>query len=63
MLATLGDVIATDRTELDLAKPDSICKAVRELMPTFDRYPAAYIPVDNAVRTCMYNKRARRGQS
>jgi dTDP-4-dehydrorhamnose reductase len=47
-LAPLGDVIALDRFECDLANPDSIRSAIREHRPTIIVNPAAYTAVDKA---------------
>jgi len=47
-LAPLGDVIAFDRTGLDLAKPDEIIARVREVTPDIIVNAAAYTAVDKA---------------
>jgi len=47
-LAALGDVIACDRAMLDLAKPDSIAKVIREHRPGLIVNAAAYTAVDKA---------------
>lgn len=47
-LAPLGDVIALDRTQLDLASPDQICQRVREIKPNIIVNAAAYTAVDRA---------------
>ena len=47
-LAPLGQVIACDRTELDLADPASIRKAVRETAPGLIVNAGAYTAVDQA---------------
>jgi dTDP-4-dehydrorhamnose reductase len=47
-LATLGEVIALDRRELDLANPDSIRRAVRDHKPNLIVNAAAYTAVDKA---------------
>jgi dTDP-4-dehydrorhamnose reductase len=47
-LAPLGTLIATDRTTLDLADPDSIRRVVREAKPEVIVNAAAYTAVDRA---------------
>ena len=47
-LAPLGEVIACDRSELDLANPDQIVAMVRETKPQIIVNPAAYTAVDKA---------------
>jgi dTDP-4-dehydrorhamnose reductase len=47
-LHSLGNVIATDRNELDLANPDSIRHAMREYAPQIVVNAAAYTAVDKA---------------
>src|SRR5512135_74250 len=47
-LAPLGEVIATDRSTLDLADPDQIRRAVREAKPEVIVNAAAYTAVDTA---------------
>jgi dTDP-4-dehydrorhamnose reductase len=47
-LDPLGEVIAPGRDRLDLAQPDSIRAAVRELAPSWIVNPAAYTAVDKA---------------
>ena len=47
-LAPLGEVIACDRTELDLANPDQIVAVVRETKPQIIVNAAAYTAVDKA---------------
>jgi dTDP-4-dehydrorhamnose reductase len=47
-LATLGDVIATDRKTLDLADPDAIRNMVRQAKPDVIVNAAAYTGVDRA---------------
>jgi len=47
-LAPLGDVIATDRTLLDLADLDSVRRVVREVKPDTIVNAAAYTAVDKA---------------
>lgn len=47
-LATLGDVVALGRHEMDLADPDSIRKVIREVRPVLIVNAAAYTAVDKA---------------
>lgn len=47
-LASLGRVIALDRTQMDLSKPDSIRIAIREAAPDIIVNAAAYTAVDKA---------------
>ncbi|MHB1126540.1 MAG: dTDP-4-dehydrorhamnose reductase [Bacillota bacterium] len=47
-LATLGDVVALDSQQLDLADPDQIRQRVREIKPDLIINPAAYTAVDRA---------------
>src|SRR6266849_8772110 len=47
-LPRLGRVVALDRQELDLAKPDHICRAIRDLRPQLIINAAAYTAVDTA---------------
>jgi len=47
-LTTLGEVIALDRHDMDLADPDSIRRAVREHKPNLIVNAAAYTAVDKA---------------
>ena len=47
-LAGLGDVVALDRTALDLASPDTIRSKVREIAPQIIVNAAAYTAVDRA---------------
>lgn len=47
-LAPLGQVIALDRSELDLAKPESIARVVRTIQPNIIVNAAAYTAVDKA---------------
>ena len=47
-LQPLGQVFAFDRTGLDLANPDSIRAAIREIKPDLIVNPAAYTAVDKA---------------
>lgn len=49
-LRALGDVLATDRTSLDLADADAIRRAVREAKPEVIVNAAAYTAVDKAER-------------
>jgi nucleoside-diphosphate-sugar epimerase len=48
MLPRLGDVVATDREHLDLARPDEIRRVIREVRPAFIVNAAAYTAVDRA---------------
>ncbi len=47
-LAPLGTVIALDRSEMDLASPDSIRRAIRDARPKVIVNAAAYTAVDKA---------------
>jgi dTDP-4-dehydrorhamnose reductase len=47
-LAVLGDVIAVDRTQLDLSNPEQAASVVRELKPQVIVNAAAYTAVDKA---------------
>lgn len=47
-LAPLGRVIAPDRTQLDLTRPDSVRKAIRDTAPDIIVNAAAYTAVDQA---------------
>lgn len=47
-LACLGDVVALDRSALDLSSADSIRAAIREVKPHLIVNPAAYTAVDKA---------------
>ena len=47
-LTRLGEVVALGRTELDLAEPDSIRKAIRAVRPDVIVNAAAYTAVDKA---------------
>lgn len=47
-LSTLGEVIATDREELDLANPDAIRAFIETTKPDIIINPAAYTAVDKA---------------
>jgi len=47
-LSALGEVIATDREELDLANPDSIRQFIDHIKPSIIINPAAYTAVDKA---------------
>jgi len=47
-LAPLGDVLAFDRAQMDLANADSIRRAVREARPDIVVNAAAYTAVDKA---------------
>ncbi|HXM81143.1 MAG TPA: dTDP-4-dehydrorhamnose reductase [Burkholderiales bacterium] len=48
VLPLLGEVIATDRSKLDLAMPDAIRRVVRETKPDLIINAAAYTAVDRA---------------
>jgi len=48
VLPVLGEVIATDRSGLDLAEPDAIRRVVREAKPDLIVNAAAYTAVDRA---------------
>jgi dTDP-4-dehydrorhamnose reductase len=50
LLRRLGDVVATDRGELDLANPDAIIAAMRRVRPSIVVNAAAYTAVDLAER-------------
>ena len=52
MLPSLGEVIATDRTTVDLADPDATRRAVREAKPQIVLNAAAYTGVDKAESDC-----------
>jgi dTDP-4-dehydrorhamnose reductase len=47
-LASLGNVVATDRTTLDIADPDQIRRVVRDVKPRIIVNAAAYTAVDKA---------------
>lgn len=47
-LQTLGEVIALDRNQLDLSKPDHIREVVQHIKPDLIINPAAYTAVDKA---------------
>lgn len=47
-LVPLGKIWAFDRNELDLQRPESICKAIREIKPDLIVNAAAYTAVDKA---------------
>ena len=47
-LSILGEIVAVDREECDLANPDSIRRLVREVKPDVIVNPAAYTAVDKA---------------
>lgn len=49
-LLPLGEVIAPGRDELDLARPDTLRRALRELKPAIVVNAAAYTAVDDAER-------------
>lgn len=48
MLPRLGDVVATDREHLDLARPNEIRRVIREVRPAFIVNAAAFTAVDRA---------------
>ena len=48
LLPSLGDVVALDRRDLDLAKPDEIRSVIREIRPGMIINAAAYTAVDQA---------------
>ncbi len=50
MLPEIGDVVAVDRQQLDLAHPDQIRRIVRDIRPEVIVNAAAYTPVDLAER-------------
>jgi dTDP-4-dehydrorhamnose reductase len=47
-LSVLGEIIATDREELDLTNPDAIRVFVEQIKPNIIINPAAYTAVDKA---------------
>jgi len=47
-LMPLGEIVATDREEMDLADPDAIRRMVREVEPDIIVNPGAYTAVDQA---------------
>src|SRR6266513_1460218 len=47
-LPQLGEVVALDRDQLDLSKPDEISRTIREIRPNFIVNAAAYTSVDQA---------------
>ena len=47
-LAPMGEVTATDRTTLDLSRPETIASVIRELKPDVILNAAAYTAVDQA---------------
>lgn len=47
-LATIGEVVAVGRNEMDLANPDSIQSTIREIKPALIVNAAAYTAVDKA---------------
>jgi dTDP-4-dehydrorhamnose reductase len=47
-LASLGEVVAPDRAEMNLADPASVRKVIREVKPRWIVNPAAYTAVDKA---------------
>ena len=48
LLPRLGDVIALDRQQLDLSKPEEIRRAIRTFRPAIIVNAAAYTAVDKA---------------
>jgi dTDP-4-dehydrorhamnose reductase len=48
ILPRLGDVVATDRRQLDLSRPDEIRKLIRDVHPSLIVNAAAYTAVDQA---------------
>jgi dTDP-4-dehydrorhamnose reductase len=48
ILLSLGEVIAVDRTRLDLSKPESICQVMAEIQPDLVVNSGAYTAVDKA---------------
>lgn len=48
ILPRLGDVVATDREQLDLSRPADVRKLIRKLHPTLIVNAAAYTAVDQA---------------
>ncbi len=50
LLPEIGDVVAVDRRQLDLAHPDQIRRIVRDIRPQVIVNAAAYTPVDLAER-------------
>jgi len=48
LLPSVGEVVALDRQQLDLAKPETIRKAIREARPNMIVNAAAYTAVDQA---------------
>jgi dTDP-4-dehydrorhamnose reductase len=48
ILPRLGDVVATDRRQLDLSRPDEIRKLIRDVHPSLIVNAAAYTAVDEA---------------
>ena len=47
-LATVGEVFAVDRSDMDLTNPDAMRKIVRQSKPTMIVNAAAYTAVDEA---------------
>ena len=47
-LQPLGNVVAVERSRMDLTKPDSIRATIREVMPHIIVNPAAYTAIDQA---------------
>ena len=50
VLPRLGEVIAPDRQDLDLSRPDDLRRTIREIRPTLIVNAAAYTDVDQAER-------------
>ena len=48
LLPRVGEVVAFDREQLDLAKPEEIRRAIREIRPNLIVNAAAYTAVDQA---------------
>src|SRR5580704_19627743 len=48
MLPKLGEVVALDRQQLDLSKPDDVRRTIREIRPVIIVNAAAYTAVDQA---------------
>ncbi len=50
LLPEIGDLVAMDRHQLDLARPDQIRRVIRDIRPQLIVNAAAYTPVDLAER-------------
>jgi dTDP-4-dehydrorhamnose reductase len=48
LLPQLGEVVALDRGQMDLAKPDDLCRTIREVRPQLIVNAAGYTAVDQA---------------